>query len=128
MSSDVTKQTVTTSENNDYHFIIILDESGSMSGYWDVVRKTYGKFTESYKNDDSKNDIFSVITFDHSARIVDKRKRAKDLAPLPALNGGGTAYIQAFVYAQQLVDMTPPRLTPAVIFMTDGNTSTSDIG
>jgi hypothetical protein len=60
---------------------MVLDESGSMGRSWQSVSATCSKFVEPFKDDDKT--LFSVVLFDHGARILEKRVKAKDLQPLP---------------------------------------------
>lgn len=41
MSSSVTNHSTSSRRSSIYHFIMVLDESGSMSGNWSVIRETY---------------------------------------------------------------------------------------
>ncbi|CAF3956268.1 unnamed protein product, partial [Rotaria magnacalcarata] len=59
-----------------FHFVFILDESGSMSGYgWNSLLRAYQSFLDRRRNDQGSDDLFSVIQFQSTARNICDKKR-----------------------------------------------------
>jgi len=106
--------------NNQYHFVFVLDESGSMCGTpWSDLLACYERFRQLRCGDQS-NDIISVVTFDSSARV-----RFTGYTPSQALfqqnpNSGGTCFIPALNATFPLYDRRPG-YTPVMVFMSDGD-------
>ncbi|CAF1361600.1 unnamed protein product [Adineta steineri] len=114
---DKTKQQQST---NSFHFIFVLDESGSMSGHWTSLVQAYVNFLNTRENDQGGDDIFSVVQFDSGARTVyERRKLAQTARSLP-FNGGGTTYRLGLEEASRVLDRDPTNSSIVMIFMSDG--------
>ncbi len=81
-------------ETKSFHFIFVLDESGSMGTHWSYLETAYRGFLTRRNDDQGGDDHFTVILFDHNARIILPPHQRLSNTPnnLSTLNGGGTAY------------------------------------
>jgi uncharacterized protein YegL len=91
--SDSFRNDADADENKDYHHILVLDKSGSMTGSrWKSLQLSVKKFTTIRSQEDA-NDVISCITFSDSALLV-----YENLSPQAAAckslggTGGSTNY------------------------------------
>ena len=108
----------TVNANGNNHYILMLDESGSMAGGpWNDLIKAYHNFL-NIKNSDNTGEYISVLTYDDIARVhiyCQPIKAAKREIPF---RSGGTNFNVAFQAVDPLIKLS--NLTPIVIFMSDG--------
>ncbi len=81
-------------ETKSFHFIFVLDESRSIGTHWSYLETAYRGFLTRRNDDQGGDDHFTVILFDHNARIILPPHQRLSNTPnnLSTLNGGGTAY------------------------------------
>eukprot|EP00735_Rhodelphis_limneticus_P003155 TRINITY_DN1444_c0_g1::TRINITY_DN1444_c0_g1_i2::g.27153::m.27153 TRINITY_DN1444_c0_g1::TRINITY_DN1444_c0_g1_i2::g.27153 ORF type:complete len:882 (+),score=100.96,sp/Q6B9X6/VWKA_DICDI/34.33/1e-12,VWA_2/PF13519.1/1.5e+04,VWA_2/PF13519.1/1.5e-06,VWA_2/PF13519.1/1.7e+03,VWA_2/PF13519.1/1.7e-08,VWA_2/PF13519.1/1.1e-21,VWA/PF00092.23/1.1e-05,VWA/PF00092.23/0.14,VWA/PF00092.23/2.8e-16,VWA_3/PF13768.1/0.029,VWA_3/PF13768.1/0.11,VWA_3/PF13768.1/0.0011,vWA-TerF-like/PF10138.4/4.4,vWA-TerF-like/PF10138.4/ len=112
-------------EKGRFHFVFVLDESGSMGGQkWNELIRAYQQFLARRRGDQGGNDIVSVITFNSSARL---QVNAQSIHTAPAnfiMAGGGTSYVPALQMAQSQINThARSAASPILVFMSDGETS-----
>ncbi|CAF1153394.1 unnamed protein product [Didymodactylos carnosus] len=119
---DKTKQQ---QSSNSFHFVFVLDESGSMEGHWSSLQKAYLNFLNTRKNDQGGDDLFSVVQFDSSARTIYERcKLAQTHLSLP-FKGGGTTYRTGLEEAGRVLRRDQSNSSIVMIFMSDGEDGNS---
>eukprot|EP01005_Ploeotia_sp_CARIB1_P001689 NODE_59_length_1871_cov_563.196101_g58_i0.p1 GENE.NODE_59_length_1871_cov_563.196101_g58_i0~~NODE_59_length_1871_cov_563.196101_g58_i0.p1 ORF type:complete len:594 (-),score=185.08 NODE_59_length_1871_cov_563.196101_g58_i0:89-1816(-) len=102
-----------------YHFIFVLDESGSMDGApWHACIAAYRTFLQQRAADQGGEDIVSVITFDNTARIQCQHASIFTVTQNLEYKGGGTRYAPALGLVQRVIGK--PGYQPVIIFMSDG--------
>lgn len=104
-----------------YHFVMVLDESGSMSGQpWSELMRAYMNFLSQRCDDQHPGDKISVITFNDAPYVqitlADIRAAQRNLN----YRSGGTSFAPAVQAASQVIGQGDPSLRPIVIFMSDG--------
>jgi len=106
-----------------YHFVFVLDESGSMSGSpWDELVRAYTIFLNKRLSDQmGVNDIISIIQFDDNARTTVEGISIHAAPRQLHCRGGGTIFAPALQQARNLIATTKD--IPVLIFMSDGNAS-----
>merc|ERR1712137_278702 len=106
--------------NNQYHFVFVLDESGSMCGTpWSDLLASYERFRQLRCGDQS-NDIISVVTFDSSARTRITGKPSSQAIYRQDPNSGGTSFNPALMEAFGVLNRFTG-YTPVMVFMSDGD-------
>ncbi|CAF2124846.1 unnamed protein product [Rotaria magnacalcarata] len=104
-----------------FHFVFILDESGSMSGYgWNSLLRAYQSFLDRRRNDQGSDDLFSVIQFQSTARNICDKKRLADTPRHLTMSGGGTSYISGLESADSVIANDRSNSSVVMIFMSDG--------
>ncbi|CAF4642547.1 unnamed protein product, partial [Rotaria sp. Silwood2] len=106
-----------------FHFVFVLDESGSMSweDRWVNLVSAYNSFLDRRNNDQGGNDIFSVIQFDDSAQIICKKTPLSNVPKTLSMKGGGTNYLSGLVLADLVIASDTTNSTIVMIFMSDGD-------
>merc|ERR1712110_343874 len=104
--------------NNQFHFVFVLDESGSMKNSWNDLLACYDRFRQLRCGDQS-NDIISVVTFNNSAKSHFSGKPPPQAHFQAALRGGGTSFIPALNEAFRVLG-NHSGYTPVMVFMSDG--------
>ncbi len=119
-------------EKNDiknYHFIFVLDESGSMSRDWHSVVNAFQEFVKVRQSScqGTADDIVSVVTFDDSARIRISgcHITSVDISAVNSYKGGGTSFASGLSIADNLIASYPGR-APMLLFMSDGGSGDGD--
>jgi Mg-chelatase subunit ChlD len=115
-------------ETQSFHFIFVLDESGSMGPHWSSLETAYQGFLTRRNNDQGGHDHFTVVLFDHNARTILLPRQRLSNTPnnLPTLNGGGTAYTAGLKEAQKTIAADKTRSSIVMIFMSDGANDVHD--
>ena len=57
-------------ETRSFHFVFVLDESGSMGSHWGSLQVAYQRFLQRRNDDQGGDDHFTVILFDDSSRPI----------------------------------------------------------
>ena len=106
-----------------YHFILCLDDSGSMSGppWWALVRAVQ-KFVRQ-RAEISANDMISIIIHHDTPRIVAEYISINDFSKhLLKYRGGGNDFSAALLFADYLIGRYLDRNSiPVLVFMSDGS-------
>ena len=102
-----------------FHFVFVLDESGSMKSSWNKVQNSFTSFL-NLRSSDQSSDIVSVVNFDSVARVIWSRESVGNLRSrtLP-FNGNGTNFSVAIEKAFPLIK-SQDKYLPVMIFMSDG--------
>lgn len=104
-----------------YHFIFVLDESGSMTGEWQNLVNAYQNFLRRRSNDQGEEDKLTVVQFDSGSRVtVDTTQLTSQVGKTLPFNGGGTNFNAGLNAAEPYIARTPNGFTPLMIFMSDG--------
>jgi Mg-chelatase subunit ChlD len=108
---------------NAFHWVFCLDESGSMTKFWDGVVEAYNRFLSKRRSGNQGNplDRVSVVTFDSSARAQLTYKPIEEAAIKLAFKGGGTDFNNALRCVKGLLDSNPSDLPPCIMLMSDGD-------
>lgn len=107
--------------NKGFHFIFVLDESGSMRGTsWNHLSEAYDWFIQSRRNDQGFNDLVSVVQFNGSSRVIFQNASISSCSRLGGMKGGDTNFIAGLNIADPLVRSTPSTHAPIIMFMSDG--------
>jgi uncharacterized protein YegL len=112
-------------ESRHFHFIFVLDESGSMSQDWYDLVKAYNYFMETRKNNQSLEDYIFIVPFDSKPRI-ECELVPLSAAPTTIFRGGGMKFTAALTHASVIIGKTPSNCVPVTIFMSDGGDSGRD--
>ena len=102
-----------------YHFVFVLDESGSMDTSWNMVLNSFKSFL-NLRNSDQSNDIVSVVNFDDTARVIQTGVPASNCSYQIPYKGGGTDFLPAIDMAFPLIQKFANTYLPVMIFMSDG--------
>jgi len=111
-----------------YHFVFVLDESGSMSGEpWADLVRAYLNFKSKRLSDQvGSRDYVSVIQFNDSARSI---VTSCSIASAPSslyIGGGGTTFSPALRLASSVIQAHRIPSVPILIFMSDGGDGGGD--
>uniref|UniRef100_A0A0G4GEJ0 VWFA domain-containing protein n=1 Tax=Chromera velia CCMP2878 TaxID=1169474 RepID=A0A0G4GEJ0_9ALVE len=122
----------TTEIRGAFHIIFVLDASGSMSGSpWTGVMNAYRLFVQKRMggNQGQALDTVSVVVFDSTAQtqLSQATLTAANSASL-RYTGGGTMFGPALSEALVQLQAADPRLTPMLLFMSDGCSCSSAPG
>jgi hypothetical protein len=107
-------------EARQFHFIFVLDESGSMSGQrFADLQTAYRNFIEIRRNSQGLSDFVSVVLFNNTARLLHPSPLPISSVPttLP-FRGGGTNFSAGLNAAIPMISQC--KNTPIMIFMSDG--------
>lgn len=107
-------------EVESYHFVFILDESGSMAPHWKTLEDAYKKFLDSRNSDQGGNDRVTVIQFDNNARPICKCIPVYNKPMLAPLANGGTNYCVGLKEADKQMSADQSTSSVLIIFMSDG--------
>ncbi|CAF4820506.1 unnamed protein product, partial [Rotaria sp. Silwood1] len=107
-------------ETQSFHFVFVLDESGSMAGEWNSLQSAYGAFLTRRNDDQGGDDHFSVIQFESNARIICQQQSLSNTPRFLSMNGGGTDYCQGLNKANQAIAADHTASSVVMIFMSDG--------
>jgi uncharacterized protein YegL len=108
-------------ETKHFHFVLVLDESGSMSGTpWAELSAAYQGFLNRRDNDQGANDFFTVVQFSTTARPTCKRQPLAQTPRTLAFGGGGTNYYAGLNEADKEIANDKSTSTVVMIFMSDG--------
>jgi Mg-chelatase subunit ChlD len=107
-------------ETQSFHFVFVLDESGSMSGEWNALQNAYKAFLNRRNDDQGGDDHFTVVQFDSSARIICQQQRLANTPRTLQMNGGGTDYCAGLNTAKTAIATDTTRSSIVMIFMSDG--------
>ena len=108
-----------------FHYVCVLDESGSMSGApWEELKAAYAGLLSACQNtaDHRAEDAVSVVRFGSAAKIAHLAKPISDpsLRALEWSGCGGTRFGPAVQAAMQCVAAAHESYRPVVVFMSDG--------
>jgi Mg-chelatase subunit ChlD len=104
-----------------FHFVFVLDESGSMSGSpWNALVAAYQSFLARRQNDQGGDDLFSVVQFSSGARIICQRQRLSTTPQTLHFGNGGTTYIAGLQSADTVIAGDTSTSSVVMIFMSDG--------
>jgi uncharacterized protein YegL len=106
-----------------FHFLLCLDESGSMTGDpWTQLSLAVRSFITARNN--STVDKISIIQYDDTARVVVENASINSGPQLQSFRGGGTDFSVAISTSHSLFKKyISNKLTPVFIFMSDGGAS-----
>ena len=108
-------------ETLSFHFVFVLDESGSMSGEWSSLKQAYREFLTRRNNDQGADDHFTVVLFNTASRaICAQQSLANTPHDLPQLKGGGTVYSAGLTVAERAIASDKTSSSVVMIFMSDG--------
>ena len=110
-------------ETRSFHFVFVLDESGSMGPHWNSLQVAYQSFLQRRNDDQGGDDHFTVILFDSAARpqpICQQQNFANTPKNLPPLRGGGTVYSAGLQQARIAINADKTASSVVMIFMSDG--------
>ena len=114
-------------ETASFHFVFVLDESGSMAGEWNSLGQAYREFLTRRNNDQGGDDHFTIVLFDTGARTITQQKLlANTPRDLPALKGGGTVYSAGLRDAGAAIAADRTASSVVMIFMSDGGNCGGD--
>ncbi|CAF1076943.1 unnamed protein product [Adineta ricciae] len=57
-------------ETQSFHFVFVLDESGSMGSQWQALQKVYQAFLTRRNDDQGGDDHFTIVKFNHITVLV----------------------------------------------------------
>jgi hypothetical protein len=101
-------------ENNGATFLLILDYSGSMNPYFDIMSKTCLSLKTQLANIGFDTSNVGVVPFSSSAAI----HNLSEFVNAYTIQGGGTNFTNAFRYGNEFLSNVCGEII--VIFMTDG--------
>ena len=107
-------------ETQSFHFVFVLDESGSMGSVWIYLQKAYRGFLIRRRDDQGTNDHFTVIQFDSDARIISQQQTFANTPGTLTMHGGGTSYCAALNAANNVIVADQTASSVVMIFMSDG--------
>ena len=108
-------------ESLSFHFVFVLDESGSMKSEWDSLQRAYQKFLKRRNNDQGGNDHFTVVLFDDGTRTICRQQPlANTPQNLPHLHGGDTVYSAGLNEAAKAINSDQTASSVVMILMSDG--------
>ncbi|CAF3456667.1 unnamed protein product [Rotaria socialis] len=107
-------------EAQSFHFVFVLDESGSMTGEWNALQSAYNAFLNRRNDDQGAGDYFTVVQFDSTARIICQQQQLANTPRLLSMKGGGTNYFQGLEIAKQAIANDQTKSSVVMIFMSDG--------
>ena len=107
-------------EVESYHFVFILDESGSMKPHWKSLEDAYKKFLDSRNSDQGGTDHVTVVQFDNKARPICKYTPVRNNPMLSPLANGGTDYCVGLNEADRQIAADQSASSVLIIFMSDG--------
>ncbi|CAF3987215.1 unnamed protein product [Rotaria sp. Silwood1] len=107
-------------ETQSYHFVFLLDESGSMKPHWRALEEAYKKFLIRRNNDQGGNDYVTVIQFATNARTTCTYQPVRSSASLSPIAGGGTDYCAGLNAADKKIAADWTTSTIMIVFMSDG--------
>ncbi|CAF4310596.1 unnamed protein product, partial [Rotaria sp. Silwood2] len=107
-------------ESQSFHFVFVLDESGSMSPHWSSLKTAYSGFLTQRNDDQGGDDLFTVVLFNNNARPIYQRQRLVNTHNLPMLEAGGTTYSAGLKVAEQSIAADGTASSVVMIFMSDG--------
>jgi len=113
-------QSVEVLGGNGKHIIFVLDQSGSMSNYWNGVVGAYNKYIARRRQNQSDCDLVSVVQFDDGVNVTVNMKPITQVPDQLGYSGGGTYFLPAALSASELALSTPSSHVPAIVFMSDG--------
>ncbi len=107
-------------ESRQFHFVFVLDESGSMSGTpFAGLQAAYSNFLSKRKSSQGLDDYVSVILFSSTARrLFNSPQTIKTVPTTLDYRSGGTNFIAGLQEADNMIAQS--RLKPIMIFMSDG--------
>ncbi|KAK3259693.1 hypothetical protein CYMTET_31322 [Cymbomonas tetramitiformis] len=108
-----------------FHFVFVLDGSGSMSGQkWASLRDSYNRFIAQRQNDQGDGDLVSAVEFGSGAMRRFVCSKLMSAPQLPVTNhSGGTLYSVGMQEAQAILSESAAAFahyTPVLVFMSDG--------
>ncbi len=108
-------------ETQSFHFVFVLDESGSMSDEWSSLQNAYQGFLTRRNDDQGGDDHFTVVLFDDTKRTICQQQRlANTPRSLPELKSGGTTYSEGLKEAAKAMAADRTASSIVMIFMSDG--------
>lgn len=107
-------------ESQSFHFVMVLDESGSMISEWKALLSAYNAFLDRRNDDQGTGDYFTVVQFDSSARIVCQRQLLAHTPRKLNILGAGTDYCKGLQQANQAIAADNTKTSIVMIFMSDG--------
>ncbi|CAF1312641.1 unnamed protein product, partial [Rotaria sordida] len=107
-------------EAQSYHFVFVLDESGSMDSHWNELQKAYNNFLTRRNDDQGGDDVITIVQFDSSARTICLRRKVADAPRTLSIHGGGTDYAKGLKEATKEIDNDKTKASIVMIFMSDG--------
>jgi Mg-chelatase subunit ChlD len=114
-------------EVGSFHFIFVLDESGSMTGQpWNDLVRAYQEFLNQRSNDQGGNDIVSVIQFASGANIIYQCQPVHLATRSLTFHSVGTVYLAGLQAADQVLSYDQTQTSIVMIFMSDGGDGGSD--
>ncbi|CAF3088423.1 unnamed protein product [Rotaria sp. Silwood2] len=113
-------------EAQSYHFVFVLDESGSMRPHWDELQKAYNNFLTRRHDDQGGDDLITVVQFDSSAHTICSRQKVASTPRTLSIHGGGTDYAKGLKEATKEIENDKTKASIVMIFMSDGTDDGSE--
>ncbi|CAF1154913.1 unnamed protein product [Rotaria magnacalcarata] len=114
-------------QNKPYHFVFVLDESGSMRGQpWTDLTNAYRLCLEKRLDiaQQSSKDFISIVQFNGDARVTCQASALSNtIPPLLDMASGGTSFSPALSKAMEELNKLTNSYIPVLLFMSDGGGS-----
>ncbi|CAF1528181.1 unnamed protein product, partial [Rotaria sordida] len=111
-------------QNKPYHFVFVLDESGSMSGQkWTDLTDAYNMCLEKRLEiaQQLSKDFISIVQFDDDARVICSASPLSNGIPrLAHMTEGETSFSPALQKAMEVLNKVTDGYIPVLLFMSDG--------
>ncbi|CAF3836916.1 unnamed protein product [Rotaria sp. Silwood1] len=107
-------------EAQSYHFVFVLDESGSMNPYWNELQQAYNGFLSRRNDDQGGDDVVTVVQFNTDARTICSKRKVADAPRTLDIQNGGTDYAQGLKEATKAIENDNTKSSIVMIFMSDG--------
>lgn len=105
------------------HYILMLDDSGSMSGKpWQDLKNATKEFLEKLTKTKNPGDKISCVIYNSTAKVVfEEETPSSKLDSKIKMTSGGTRYAAALCHAKNISKKTHTKYTQLVYyFMSDG--------
>lgn len=117
-------------EHCSLHYILVVDNSGSMSGTpWRQITAAVQGFKEELLQNPSvaASTKVSTVCFNSAAHVVQSHAAVEDMTGLQDETcGGRTSFSAAFSTCHEVMRHTPPESNEFILFFTDGDSNDLD--
>lgn len=107
-------------EAQSFHFVMVLDESGSMKNEWNSLVAAYNAFLDKRNADQGTGDYFTVIQFGSNARLICQRQPLAKTPRVLSMIGSDTNYCLGLQKANETLAADNTTSSIVMIFMSDG--------